>query len=861
MILGDDATRDGVPQLQWMNMPESWGVFVLIAIIMAIAIVVFWLYVREIKSCPTPIKVFLAILRFVVLAMLVILFLNPSIRFVHKHSLKPTIAFARDASLSFSRRDAYQSEPLVEKVAAATQWDQQDIQAGRFSRAEILERSLVQNEGEVVQLLREKGALRIVDFSDFLDNVALIPAGGSATSESNQSSTSRRDENRGASQDTTRDGDNGALDVRNGATDRPEDRLTDALLPPLTAAGKGTDISWLLRELLNDSSRLSAIVIASDGQHNGSESDLQDLARQAQEKGIPIYTVGVGDPTRPRNIAITDVYVRDKAQPNEPFEIEVLFQLEDIQESEIAVELIEHELNAAGESASEKVVATETLNNDGQGRQRIKFQRVVRTPSMLKYTVKVQPVSGETELSDNEMRSSIVEVVDEKIKVLLVSGSPSWEFQLLQRLLQRDSMIALSCWLQTMDEDRPQEGNEPISELPRTIEELGHYNVIMLLDPDPREFDEEWVEAIQIFCRRRAGGVFYMAGRKYTSLFMTLNRLKGFRDMMPVRFGDDNFMAMAEADLDTAAVQQRTGGMMYVKHNLDHPIMSFSKDSGVNESIWGKMPSVLWNYPTFAAKPTGQVLLERGGNAGEQLSQPLLVAGRFGAGNVVFMSFNGTWRWRSLGVQAEYFDRFWIQLVRFLVETRSLQGSRRGVIDTDRTEYELGNRVTLIAQIDDEQFQPLNAPSVPAVIRGDDGNVQTLELKATPGQIGSFEATYVAQQIGNFQVFVNLPGVDDDSGIESINFRVDAPSIELQSYWLDEKLLREIAELSGGRYYSIDQLKQLAMDIPEVETITEYNTPPEPIWDISPTLRYLVFLLPFLLLTVEWAVRKRFRLL
>ena len=31
-LVGSDPNGDGTPRLQWMNMPESWGVFVLLLI-------------------------------------------------------------------------------------------------------------------------------------------------------------------------------------------------------------------------------------------------------------------------------------------------------------------------------------------------------------------------------------------------------------------------------------------------------------------------------------------------------------------------------------------------------------------------------------------------------------------------------------------------------------------------------------------------------------------------------------------------------------------------------------------------------------------------------------------------------------
>ena len=53
-LQGEEPGRTGTPQMQWANLPESWGVFVLIAIVAAIVFAVFWLYRRELETCPMP---------------------------------------------------------------------------------------------------------------------------------------------------------------------------------------------------------------------------------------------------------------------------------------------------------------------------------------------------------------------------------------------------------------------------------------------------------------------------------------------------------------------------------------------------------------------------------------------------------------------------------------------------------------------------------------------------------------------------------------------------------------------------------------------------------------------------------------
>jgi len=823
-LLGDQQTREGIPQLQWANMPESWGVFVLIALVAAIAALVFWLYLREINTCPRPLKILLACLRFTVLLLLVLMFLQPSVVYKQVTTIKPNIALLRDGSLSFARTDRYADKETVDKLAKATGKQPEQIAEGGFSRAQLLQEALTRDEGKILKQWRKKGSVRVVDFSEVVSASGMLPAINS---------------------DQTREDNDEAVDG-------PE-------LPLLIANGRGTDVWQGVREMLSNTGRLSAIVLASDGQHNGSEDPLE-LAMKAKSLGIPIITVGVGNPARPRNLSVNKLYFRDRVPVNEPFEIEATIYAEDFSGNQIQVELLEHAIASDGTlETGIPIESSEIEVPDGGGRIRTNFQHKVAQPGKFSYTVRVAEAEGESNVDDNQYTSGVIEIVDQKVKVLLIAGAPTWEYRMLQRLFQRDSNIVLTGWLQTMDTDRPQEGNERIAELPETPEELGQYNVIMMIDPRPDQFSAEWIESLKKFCKVNAGGFFFMAGPKHTNMFVTLNRLSGIRDVLPVRFGDEEYIDTQQ--ILSTATNSRPGKMLVVNHNLGHPIMSFVNDYEENLRLWNLMPSIYWSFPTLKAKPTALVLMERGDQINVEGNQPLLVTGRYGRGNVVYMGFNGTWRWRRVGLRAQYFDRFWIQVVNYLVETRSLQGKRRGIIDIERDEFELGERVVMRASVLNERMEELAIPVIPGQILGEDGRVQNIELKLLPGMSGQYESAVVAQNTGKFKVVVALPGADEETGIEPVSFSVKPPSVESRAYWLNEKALRDIASVSGGQYFRLHELEQIADFLPQLESITEYRSPPKPIWDVNEKLRFLTFFLPFLLLTIEWAVRKKYKLL
>lgn len=835
-LLGDDPNRAGTPRLQWGNMPESLGLFALVVIVGLIVYAVIWMYQNEINTCPRPIKILMGGLRLAVLFLLVLLFLDPLVFYQQVDEIKPTVAILRDTSLSIDRGDEYRSDDQVSQLAKLTGLSADDISSGSVKRSDLINRAF-SSSPELLEKLRNKGALQIIDFADGSEQVGLIPA----------------IEKRETEEETN---------------DEPATKDRVESIPEVVADGLGTDIWQAVRDALDDSSRMSAIVLVTEGQHNGSEDPIE-IAKKAADQGVPIYVVGVGDPNPPMNLKVIEVIARDKAYPDEPFEVEAVIQSTRLGDEkagqQIEVELVQQKLDEKTQKpGAPTVVATAVVQVPRTGgRMRVDLEQTLNEPGNYLFSVRVPEMEGETEIADNTGVSKVVtEVVDAKVRVLLISGLPSWDYQQVSRLLLRDSTIKLSCWLQSMDTSRPQETDPslpPLTRLPRTQAELNEYDVILLMDPNSEEFDAEWIEKLKRFCEDRAGGVLFMAGPRFAGEFVTLNRLRDVRDLLPVRLGDDEYIETTQ--VLASAQDNRPGRMLPVAHNMDHPVMAFRSDPAQTQSIWDLMPGIYWNFPAIAPKPTGRVLLERGDQTGAEGNQPLMVSGRYGKGSVLYMGFQGTYRWRPIGLQAQYFDRFWIQVVRYLVETRSLQKAKRGSIDTDKTEFELGERIEFFAEILDEDYRPSRKPVQEILISSkEDGRTQTATLKLVPNSEGRYEGSFDAQRLGSYEASIKAIG-EDSEAVGGSEFRVVPPSAEANAFWLNEQLLSEVAKQSGGEYFPLHKLDQLPASLPTMVTRAEFNSPPKPLWDAAAWLRWSFYFLPVLLLTSEWILRKWHKLL
>src|SRR5262249_28257646 len=132
-------------------------------------------------------------------------------------------------------------------------------------------------------------------------------------------------------------------------------------LPPLVAQGRGTDYTQAIRQALAGE-KPAAFIIEGDGEHTGKD-DPREAAREAGAQGVPIFTLGIGDPSRPRNLRLANVYVRPQVWVEEPFEVDAMVLAQGTDSREVRVELIEQKINESdGTTSAGTAVASQQLN-------------------------------------------------------------------------------------------------------------------------------------------------------------------------------------------------------------------------------------------------------------------------------------------------------------------------------------------------------------------------------------------------------------------------------------------------------------------------------------------------------------------
>jgi hypothetical protein len=119
------------------------------------------------------------------------------------------------------------------------------------------------------------------------------------------------------------------------------------------------------------------------------------------------------------------------------------------------------------------------------------------------------------------------------------------------------------------------------------------------------------------------------------------------------------------------------------------------------------------------------------------------------------------------------------------------------------------------------------------------------------------EANFIATEAGAYTIrIVPSAAADGDGGLRpaTLAFRVEPPHQELDNPTRDRALLDELARATGGAVFTLAEaeLVPAAFSTRQVERVLEYR---DEVWNAP-----LVYIALIVLLTLEWLLRKRYRM-
>ncbi len=607
------------------------------------------------------------------------------------------------------------------------------------------------------------------------------------------------------------------------------------------ASVKSTRLGDAIQTILDDfrGTAPAAIVALTDGITTEGAA-LEEGAVSAERRGVPLFLVAVGDDMPVRDVKLVDLLVDDLV-----FVGDILHFEARLSATGLAGEMANIVLRQEGEP---EPLARQTVALEPDGH--MQTVRVIHRPQSVgqfRYTLEVEPIEGELQTENNRQQRSVT-VSDEKIRVLLVQAYPNFEFRYLWNMLTRaETSVELHAVLQQADpellkHDAELESGEPfLRPFPLRKEDLFSYDVIILGDVQPALISESMLEGIAEFVDRPGQGraVVFIAGPQF----------------MPAAYRDTPLARLFPCDPDSVRVPrpdeplEQSFSMRPTELGLLSPPMQLELDPVENARTWDNLPPLYWFAELDDLKPGVRVLAvhpaatDRRGQA-----LPLVCIQYVGSGKVLMHATDETWRWRWRAGDI-HFQRYWVQMLRYLARSKLAADDRGMVLTTDRREYTRGESIRLRARFPDERLAPPEDDGVTVVLEHAGHQTQRVRLNRSSGRRGIFETTLNRLGVGNHHAWVAAPSLP--GAAPSLDFSIVAPPGEFQQTQTDLAALRQAARLTGGKAYSLEQAARIHHDLPPGRQVPIEPLPPRALWNQWPLL--FVFLL---LLTSEWTLRK-----
>lgn len=606
---------------------------------------------------------------------------------------------------------------------------------------------------------------------------------------------------------------------------KPESEITDLAAPLQAVIGKA-----------QGETERGAIVLFSDGQHNEGASPLE-AARILGGRQMPLFGVGFGSTSRPRDLALVKVdapeavfaedrvrgqiTIKDDMPAGTPFTLSI---------KDGDTVLWEQTLGTQGTNL--RTVPFDFAMS-GPVQERLKDDRagVQRSGLPVEVKVSISPVEGDGEASNNSMGLR-VRAVTQRRKILLLDGRPRWESRYLRNMFERDEQWEIQPVIAgTVAGESGFARGTGREQFPADLALLATFDLILFGEAPRSLFKPEELQALRDFVEKRGGAIAFIDGPRGS-----------LRE-----YGDTPLGPLFPVDWRGATPRPKITRLALLEPALALAPFALTPDCARNQEVWRTLPVPHW-VSGATPLPGSEVFVEAEVPGGKV---PAVVVRSFGAGHVFYQAFEDSWRWRY-EVGDQYHVRYWNQIANWIAELPFATRDRFISLDAGAITYRPGDSAELRVRLRDGQGRPVTNATVDAVLLRDGLRVAAIRLTPDDNAGGLFRGHTAPLEPGEYEVMVETAAIAEQEAKARTSFKVESRATgELTQLSLNEDLLRQMSISTGGQYFREENINRLVDALAPLSRgrVIESETV---LWQ-----SYWWFIPLVLILGGEWFLRKR----
>lgn len=577
-------------------------------------------------------------------------------------------------------------------------------------------------------------------------------------------------------------------------------------LDKLSFSDGATNLQDVFKTVQNSEKNIASVTIVSDGVITSGSNPYYD----ALNLGIPVFTIGIGDTTQHTDVEIKKVLHNDIVYVETPTNII----------STISNKGFSGDLITAALYEDNKFISQQTVKLSPSGIQNITFDYSPQSSGEKKLSIQLSSLKGEFTTANNK-QVFYVNVLSNKIKVLLLASSPNADLTFIKNALKRDENIQVNSIVQISHNKFQNELNYNVIDSADVLFLIGFPS-----DITPQELLSRVITKIK---------------DKETPFFFTLssgisiNKLQSFGNVLPFN------------------IIQMIGGSKEVQPYLlpeqaANPIFQQTDKNPLND--WNNLPPVSQPNAVFSPRVESKTLAQIKMN-NNVVNSPLIISSSFGGRRSIAVLAKDIWKWKlQIAPKGlDLFDSFIVNSLRWL---RTGVDQKLVRVNTSKKNYSQGERVEFTAEVFDESLNPVSDAGIKIKITSQKNNYET-DMQ----NIGSglYEGSIIINETGDFKYSAEAVVNNHLLGKDEGSFNIGEIDIEMANPVMNYSLLNLMANESGGEFFFandysslLNKLKELKINSSKEKIVTSEIA----LWSDTWLLIIAVLLFSF-----EWFLRKR----
>ncbi|MBD3168576.1 MAG: hypothetical protein GF307_03765 [candidate division Zixibacteria bacterium] len=567
-----------------------------------------------------------------------------------------------------------------------------------------------------------------------------------------------------------------------------------------------TSLSGAIQNLMKSEHALDigGILLVSDGGNNFGS----DPVFQSSRAGVPVSAIALGDTTPVPDISIDYINSPDIVYRGEDIGIEAVLKSDIDKPIDARLELYR---------GNRRIKTQNVLLPGGGSAKRIILTAEADSVGVFEYRLALGSDYKER-FTANNYRSVSVNILKDRLNILLAGGNPSWNFSFLKKELEANDKYNISYYLP---------GKTPKLIFKPQKDGIENFDCVIFTDIGNDTYNRYGSDIDRLLDAGRLNAFFVLSPQSNTGRIQRLLRkIELLEENKRCYSTDGQFIPEVVNQSIPDALLKLPEGNSYQK---------FSSMPPLKYQLIGLNPGDKWQIAIKTSMQNARNI-------------PALLHSVINGNRIVVFNGGPLWRWDFYMNRGEAPDTSAGIMIDNIITYLTVGGQSEPIdITTDKRLYSSGEQVNFRARMLDENYRPLEGGTVMVQLRREDSPSPSFEI--FPVEKGNFEGSPGRLPAGDYSYNAYFTVGGDTLETKSGSFKVQSYSEEFRSLTANRELLRKIASASGGNYYDVENIDDL--DIPKNQGSIKLQNP----YRLASLPVILVIIIA--LLALEWGVRKR----